>query len=67
MTTDELKAARGQLGLTSSEMARVLGYSCYRPYYRLEIGEREIDARVAKLVRALIVISTTEHAEDFGL
>lgn len=67
MTPNELRTARKQLNLTPTQMAAVMGYSSYRPYYRLEIGEREIDARVAKLVKALLILSKTEYAKEFGL
>jgi predicted transcriptional regulator len=67
MTPQELIAARKQLDLTKTQMAHVLGYSAYKPYARLEDGIRGIDPRVSKLVKALLILSKTEHAKEFGL
>jgi len=67
MTIDQLKMARKQLKLTSTQMAKVLGYASYRQYYRLENGDREISATIKILVNALLILANTKHSDDFNL
>ena len=51
MKEKELKRIRTDLGLTQSEMARVLGLSSSGSYARIERGERNITRSIAKLAK----------------
>ncbi len=67
MTNIELIDARVQLRLNKTRMAFALGFSSYRPYLRLENGERVITPSTEILVRALLILKNTKHAKDFCL
>lgn len=67
MTPNQLKTAREKLKLTKTQMAKVLEFGSYRAYQHLEAGKQDVNPRVAKLIRALLVIANTDFATDFGL
>ncbi len=54
MTPQELRAIRGTLGLTQTEMAGWLGIT-FQGYQKFEYGERKIPVTIARLTKLLLV------------
>lgn len=54
MTPAELKQARQSLGLTQSQIARLLGYSAQPNYSAVETGAKNPSAAVTRLLRAYL-------------
>jgi DNA-binding transcriptional regulator YiaG len=59
MAGDRIKSLRSKLGLTQTEMAKLLGYSSYMRVSELENGRAEIPLRVK-----LIVLSMERQSTD---
>jgi transcriptional regulator with XRE-family HTH domain len=53
MSGDAVKAMRIELGLTQTEMARLLGYASYMRVSELENGRSKVPLRVRLIVNAL--------------
>lgn len=54
MTSDELKAAREELGLSQDGLAKVMGLAGDRTVRKWELGERDIPGPVAVLIYVLL-------------
>lgn len=52
MTPAEFREARQALGLTQTQLARVLRYSTSKPVSQIEAGRAAASAQVAALMRA---------------
>lgn len=59
MTALEYRAARNKLGISIEESAGVLGIS-RATAYRYEAGQWDVPETVAKLLRALVKLGTTD-------
>lgn len=59
MTALEYRAARNKLGISVLDSAKVLGIS-RATAYRYEAGQWDVPETVARLLRALVALGTTE-------
>lgn len=66
MTSEELKQARIDLGLTQSQMATLLGYGSVARVSEIENGARDPGVSVVRLLRAYIDGYRSEDWPDLG-